>query len=695
MNSVSKILSLANKIIKGEYTKDNWRSILDSIAEIYGVDGAFIGFWENEKIEFKHSSFILEKSYPKDQFRDLYEIPLNARKHFHEKLLKNGFIAIKSYDKYNQALKPWKDIGLKSLLAVTIKSPHKLYGSVHLINLDKQKDFSEEEIKSLKIIADSIASELDKQSYIKQIHLEKERNIKQLELLKLLDNELKQSISIKFIAEALKKIKNMLNADKMYFLFASENLYFELNYDTFVGDIASSKYHPIYDVWKTNTTVISEICTPDQKERHTIFIPIVSLGETVAIFGFAFKKELDESFKTELDNITTALTHFVSIIHTYKNIKSVSSKLSDTEEGLIQAFVSTTEAKDIYTKGHSEHVAYYSRLIAKRLELDRHQQEMIYNAGLLHDIGKIGIPDMILLKPGKLTTFEYEIIKYHPLISYEIVKNIPKFKDIAMCIRHHHEKIDGSGYPDGLKSDKIELGAKILAIADIFDALTTERPYRKALSPSEAIKILKKEKIDQSILKKVEDDLMKSFIKGIPRSTFIPLEIENLRKEIIDLDFMTGLKRRKYLIKTMDKYISNVQPFTLFLVDIKNMSYINFRYGREVADRVILFVSEELRKLIKTQALSRVGADEFMFLYFQENAEAFKSILHIELKSGILKKIESSNCIITPEDAKKTIGCFITFARFPEEGKTSEELIYICSKKKKLESYKYHAKIPF
>ena len=157
----------------------------------------------------------------------------------------------------------------------------------------------------------------------------------------------------------------------MCFLCASENLYFELNYDTFVGDIASSKHHPIYDVWKTNTTVISEICTPDQKERHTIFIPIVSLGETVAISGFAFKKELDESFKTELDNITTTLTHFVSIIHTYKNIKSVSSKLSDTEEGLIQAFVSTTEAKDIYTKGHSEHVAYYLRLIANRLKLDR------------------------------------------------------------------------------------------------------------------------------------------------------------------------------------------------------------------------------------------------------------------------------------------------------------------------------------
>ncbi len=694
MGSVKKTLELARKIIKGEYKRDNWKSTLDTIAELHNVDASFIGFWEDGIIKFKHSSYFLEEKYPREKYKELYEVPLKSRKQFHEKLLKDGFIIIENYPDYVQALKPWLDVGLKSLLAVVIKSENKIYGSLHLISLTKKRSFSKEEIDSLRIIADSIGSELEKEDYIEQINIEKEKNRRQLELLKILDNKLKQSVSIGFIKEALRNIKNMVNAERLCFLFASENLYFEVNENTVVGDLRSSKTHPIYDIWRTNTTTITQTCIPNRQHQYAVFVPIVSFNETVAVFAFAFRNEPSSDLLDELKNLRIAFTHFVSLIHTYRHISAVASKLSETEEGLIQAFVSTTEAKDIYTRGHSEHVAIYSRIIAKKLGLDKEQQEMIYNAGLLHDIGKIGIPDMILLKPGKLTPFEYEIMKYHPLISYEIVKNVPKFKDIAMCIRHHHEKMDGSGYPDGIKGDELELGARILAIADIFDALTTDRPYRKALSPEKAIEILKNEKVDQDILDEVKNDLIKSCVKDITESTFIPKQIESLRKEIIDLDFMTGLKRRKFLIKTMDEYIKEKKPFTLFLIDIKNTSYINFKYGRDVGDRVILFVAEELKKIVKIDALSRVGADAFMFLYLPENAEAFKSILHVELKKGILEKIRDKNCVINPEEAKNMIGCYITFARYPQEGKTPEELIFICSQKKKLESFKYHVGIP-
>ena len=694
MISVKKTLELARKIIKGEYKKDNWRSTLDTIAELHNVDASFIGFWENGLIKFKHSSYFLEKKYPKEEYRELYEVPLKSRKQFQNKLLKDGFIIIEDYSKYEHALKPWLGVGLKSLLAVVIKSEKKIYGSLHLISLTRERSFSKDEIDSLKIIADSIGSALEKEDYIEQINIEKEKNRKQLELLKILDNKLTDSISVNFIKEALRNIKNMVNAERLCFLFASENLYFEINEDVIVGNLRSSKSNPIYDIWRTNTTTITQTCIPNRQYQHAVFVPIVSFNETVAVFAFAFRNEPSKDLLDELRNLRVALTHFVSLVHTYRHISAVASKLSETEDGLIQAFVSTTEAKDIYTRGHSEHVAIYAKIIAEKLGLDKEQQEMIYNAGLLHDIGKIGIPDMILLKPGKLTPFEYEIMKYHPLISYEIVKNVPKFKDIAMCIRHHHEKIDGSGYPDGIKGNELELGARILAIADIFDALTTDRPYRKALSPEKAIEMLKEEKVDQSILKKVEEDLIKSYVKDIPGSTFIPKQIETIRKEIVDLDFMTGLKRRKHLIKTMDEYIKEKKPFTLFLIDIKNTSYINFKYGKEVGDRVILFVAEELKKIIKIDALSRVGADAFMFLYLSENAETFKSILHTELIKGILEKIKDKNCVINPEEAKNMIGCYITFARYPQEGKIPEELIFICSQKKKLESFKYHVGVP-
>ncbi len=694
MKSVIKALTIARKIIEGEYEKDDWRSILDSIAEIYNVGGSFIGFWEDDIINFKHSSYLLNKNFPKNTFKELYEAPLKSRHQLYGKLISNGHIVIEDYPKYEEAIKPWLDVGLKSLLAVVIKSQRHTYGSLHLISLDKHRTFTKDEIESLKVIADTIGSELDKEEYIRKINFESEKSRRQLELLKILDDKLKQSVSLNLIVESLKKIKNLLNADKLNFLFPSENLYFEINGNSTVGSIKTSKNHPIYNFWKTNTTTIVQKPQTRKNFAYAIFIPIISLNKTVAAFSFEYQEKPSENFMNELDTIRIALTHYVSILHTYKNINTVVSKLSDIERGLIQAFISVTEAKDTYTRGHSEHVAFYSKLIAQKLGLDKEQQEMIYNAGLLHDIGKIGIPDMILLKPGKLTPFEYEIMKHHSLISYEIVKKIPKFKDIAMCIRHHHEKMDGSGYPDGLTGKELELGARILAIADIFDALTTDRPYRDALSPKKAIEILENDKVDQNILKKVKEDLIKSYVRDIPKSKFIPKQIESLRKEIMDLDFMTGLKRRRFLIRTMDKYILRKNPFTLFLIDIKNTSYINFKYGREIGDRIILFVSEELKKILKMDALSRVGADSFMFLYLSEDAEVFKNILQTKLKKGILEKIKDKNCVINPKEAENMMGCYVTFSLYPKEGKTPEELIYICSQKKKMESFKYHVGIP-
>ncbi len=688
MNNSIEVLELFNKIIKGEFN-ENWGLFLENLEKTSRLDGALLLFLKDGEIKIKYISPKL-KNLLEDN--DISEFYFELKREHKEKLLENSCLVLENLEKYKKVPKRLIETGLKKTLLFPIKSRNSTYGSLVLFLFESRK-FGIKEVKLLKLMVDSIASELDKQSYIKQLEIEKGKSEKHIELLKFLDQKFSQNVSKETVVESLKKIKSLLSLERMCFLFAPENLYLELNEDSLFGSINLSKNKPIYDIWRTNTTVITEICTPDRKYKHVIFIPIVYRNNTIAVFALAFHDEPPNSLRIELENIKTALTHFITMLHTYRNIKIVASELSETEEGLIQAFVSTTEAKDIYTKGHSEHVAHYSKIIAKRLNLDREQQEMIYNAGLLHDIGKIGIPDMILLKPGKLTPFEYEIMKYHPLISYEIVKNIPKFRGIAQCIRHHHEKVDGSGYPDGLKEEKIELGAKILAIADIFDALTTDRPYRKALKPEEAIKILKKEKVDQEILKKAEKELVNSFIKELPPSTFIPEQIEKLRKEIIDLDFATGLKRRQFIVRVMDRNIEKSTPFTLFLVDIKNTAYINFKYGRDVAERIILFVSEELKRILKEEPIARVGTDEFMFIYKNRDAETFKDRIQKELKQGILERVKNKNCVIDNREAKKTIGCYITLAHYPEDGKTSEELLYRCYLKKKMESYIYYAEI--
>jgi diguanylate cyclase (GGDEF)-like protein/putative nucleotidyltransferase with HDIG domain len=154
--------------------------------------------------------------------------------------------------------------------------------------------------------------------------------------------------------------------------------------------------------------------------------------------------------------------------------------------GLVQAL----EAKDPYTKKHSENVMYYAVGIAKAMKIDPEQIDVILRAAMIHDIGKIGIPDAILAKPAKLTPHERSIIEQHPLIAVRILEKMTFLEQEIAIIRHHHEKWNGHGYPDGLSNTAIPLGARIMAIADTFDALTSNRTYHKARSVAEAIEIM-------------------------------------------------------------------------------------------------------------------------------------------------------------------------------------------------------------
>lgn len=156
----------------------------------------------------------------------------------------------------------------------------------------------------------------------------------------------------------------------------------------------------------------------------------------------------------------------------------------------IKSLVQTLEAKDKYTEGHSRRVAENSLEIAQNLGLDYREQEEIHLAGLMHDIGKIGIKESVLNKRGRLTDEEYTHIKKHPLISQRILEPIPQFKRVIQMIRNHHEFYDGSGYPDGLTGKNIPAGARILTVCDAFDAMTSDRPYRPALDRDKAFMLI-------------------------------------------------------------------------------------------------------------------------------------------------------------------------------------------------------------
>jgi putative nucleotidyltransferase with HDIG domain len=151
------------------------------------------------------------------------------------------------------------------------------------------------------------------------------------------------------------------------------------------------------------------------------------------------------------------------------------------------ALANALEAKDAYTRGHSERVAHLGRRIAAELKLDADEVAAVGEAGLLHDIGKIGVPEPTLQKPGPLDAEEWQAMRRHPVVGAQIVAPFEFFARSAPLIRYHHERWDGSGYPDGLVGPAIPLGARIVAVADVFDALTSARPYRAALASDAAL----------------------------------------------------------------------------------------------------------------------------------------------------------------------------------------------------------------
>jgi putative two-component system response regulator len=162
-------------------------------------------------------------------------------------------------------------------------------------------------------------------------------------------------------------------------------------------------------------------------------------------------------------------------------------------EGVIVTLGATIEARDLYTSGHCERLAAYGVALGRALNVPEPLIRALHLGGYLHDLGKIAVPDTVLLKPGALTPSELAQIQRHPGIGADLVRGLHTLDDVRPIIRHHHERWDGSGYPDGLQGEGIPLGARIMAVVDVFDALHTARPYKAALSTADALGILREE----------------------------------------------------------------------------------------------------------------------------------------------------------------------------------------------------------
>ncbi len=222
--------------------------------------------------------------------------------------------------------------------------------------------------------------------------------------------------------------------------------------------------------------------------------------KTAVGFGIEVNGKIVGRFLLESEREIELTEEELKVLHAFAKIASVfiSMKLYQERErgyqkGIIHALVKALEARDTYTVGHSERVARYSVEIAKSLGLDRKEIDEIYWGAMIHDIGKLSIPEYILMKPGKLSSHEYEIVKNHTIVGEEMIKGYPWLSTLRKIVRNHHERWNGKGYPDGLKGEKIPLKARIVAVADAYDAMTSDRVYRKRLSVEYALSEIERE----------------------------------------------------------------------------------------------------------------------------------------------------------------------------------------------------------
>jgi len=232
-----------------------------------------------------------------------------------------------------------------------------------------------------------------------------------------------------------------------------------------------------------------EVCQSIKKNKKTQLIPVIVIT--------ALKEVGDKIKAIEMgaDDFLMKPFNKVELITRIKSLLKLKTLYDDIEmsEDIIFTLADLLEAKDIYTRGHSERVARYSIALAQFIGLSEPEQEVIRRGALLHDIGKIGVRESVLNKPDKLSMEELAHIRSHPARGCEICKTLKSLQNSLSIIRHHHERVDGKGYPDGISINEISLGARIVSIVDAYDAMTSNRPYRKGIPPTDAIHIFERE----------------------------------------------------------------------------------------------------------------------------------------------------------------------------------------------------------
>jgi putative two-component system response regulator len=223
--------------------------------------------------------------------------------------------------------------------------------------------------------------------------------------------------------------------------------------------------------------------------------PETHLTPVVLITGLSATEDRIKGINADADDLLSKPIDFNELLARVRSLLRLKQFTDELEnaEGVLFTLAQAIEARDPYTRGHCERLAEMSARLGYKVGLPEEHIRALRRAGIVHDIGKVAVPDAILLKPGPLSSEETAVMRKHPIVGERICAPLRTFRLVLPIIRHHHEKHDGSGYPDGLRGSEIPLTAAILQLADVYDALTTNRPYRTASPPAIALQIMEEE----------------------------------------------------------------------------------------------------------------------------------------------------------------------------------------------------------
>src|SRR5882762_278527 len=232
-----------------------------------------------------------------------------------------------------------------------------------------------------------------------------------------------------------------------------------------------------------------EVCEKIKNNPDTYLIPVIM------VTALSDKQDRIEGIRVGADDFLSRPVDRTELLARVRSLLKLKQRTDELEraESVLFTLARSIEGKDPYTHGHCERLSEYSASLGKHLGLAEDVLTALRRAGVVHDIGKIAVPDSIILKPGGLSPEEWKLMREHPVVGERICEPLKSFRLVLPIIRHHHEKFDGSGYPDGLRGENIPITARVLQIVDVYDALTTVRPYKAAFSITDALQTMKLE----------------------------------------------------------------------------------------------------------------------------------------------------------------------------------------------------------